>query len=1091
MRDAFRPARWLFWCAVWLAHPVVSGAAEIQFNRDIRPLLADRCFQCHGPDAAQRKADLRLDTEAGARADLGGRQAIAPGNWEQSELIARLVTTDPAERMPPESSGKPLTGEQIELLKRWIAQGAPWQKHWSFLTPERPAVPEVKRRDWVRNPIDAFVLARLEKEGLAPSASADPVTLLRRVTLDLTGLPPTATEVDAFLADPSDRAYERVVERLLKSPRFAERMAVRWLDGARYADTSGYQSDGERFMWRWRDWVLEAYQHNMPFDRFTIEQLAGDLLPAATLDQHIATGFNRNHRGNGEGGIIPEEYAVEYVVDRVETTYTVWMGLTMGCGRCHDHKFDPLSQREYYQSYAFFNSIPEYGRAWKYGNSPPSIKSPTREQQTSLRRLDNLIGLAQVEYDQYLTQLEALQSAWEKSASTAALPDWTVERDLVGHWPLNGDQNRLGPVDSRAIPSAEGAAAVTATGAGAGTAAVASGSAAGAVAAPVFVDGRFGSALELDGSRFIDVGDHANFGFYDKFTLAAWVRPAGEAGGTILSRMTDADEADGWSLVLKEGKLQLNLVKRWLDDALRVESETTLSADEWHHVLVTYDGSRVAKGVALYVDGVETPLRPVLDLLNQTFASKEPLRIGGGNGPAGRFHGRIDDVRIYAAALSADEARVVATPENVSQILAIPAAQRTLPQRDKLQMYFLERAAPAEMRVARERLQNLRRQRDELYESLPTTMVMQELPEARPAHVLIRGVYDKPGEAVTRGVPECLSPWPEGAPANRLGFAQWLVDGRHPLTARVAVNRLWQMLFGTGLVKSVDDLGTQGEWPSHPELLDWLAVEFQSPPTENAPIRAIVPKAHAWDVQSLLRAIATSSTYRQSSRASAELVTRDPENRLLARGPRVRLPAEMVRDQALFASGLIVEKLGGPSVKPYQPDGLWKELSDVDYVQDHGSDLYRRSLYTFWKRTIAPPTMITFDAAGRETCIVRETRTNTPLQALALMNETTFVESARVLAEKALRDGGATADEQLVFAFRRVLARLPREQELAVLRNGLARQRDRFQRDPTAALKLLAVGEWPRDESLDPVEHAAMTAQCGLILNLDEAITKE
>ncbi|RPI84242.1 MAG: DUF1549 domain-containing protein, partial [Planctomycetaceae bacterium] len=624
MPAAFRPVWWLLCCAVWFAgssNGLAAPPAEIQFNRDIRPILADHCFQCHGPDAAQRQGDLRLDTEAGARADLGGRQAVVPGELEQSELIARITSTDPAERMPPAASGKPLSPAQIELLKRWVAHGAAWQKHWSFLTPALPPVPETTRRDWVRNPIDVFILARLESEGLSPAPPADPVTLLRRVTLDLTGLPPTPTEVDAFLVDSSDRGYARVVDRLLKSPRFAERMAVRWLDAARYADTSGYQSDGERFMWRWRDWVLEAYQHNMPFDRFTIEQLAGDLLPAPTLDQQIATGFNRNHRGNGEGGIIPEEYAVEYVVDRVETTFTVWMGLTMGCGRCHDHKFDPLSQREFYEAYAFFNSIPEYGRAWKYGNSPPSIKSPTREQQAALNRLESVVGQAQAELDQQLAPVESLQAEWEKSATAAELADWSIDRGLVGHWPLDGDLRRLGPQDLKAAPPGSSVTSTAATSGNAAGAEVAA-----AAATMVFGAGRFGGAVDLDGSRFIDAGDHANFGFYDSFTLSAWIKPVGGAGGTIVSRMTDAEEADGWSLILKNGRLQLNLVKRWLDDALRVESEIEISPEEWHHVLVTYDGSRVASGVALYVDGAQAPLRPVLDLLNQTFASKEPLR---------------------------------------------------------------------------------------------------------------------------------------------------------------------------------------------------------------------------------------------------------------------------------------------------------------------------------------------------------------------------------------------------------------------------------------------------------------------------------
>ncbi|MCY2964953.1 MAG: DUF1553 domain-containing protein [Planctomycetota bacterium] len=1102
MPAAFRSVWWPVFSLVASVATLFSGTAlaeppaDIQFNRDIRPILADHCFQCHGPDSVQRKADLRLDTEVGARADLGGRRAVVPGKPDESELLARILSSDPAERMPPDSIGKPLSASQIELLKTWISQGATWQKHWSFLPPEAPAIPPVARQDWVRNPIDAFILARLEKEGLAPSNEADRTTLLRRVTLDLTGLPPTPAEVDAFVADPSEAHYRAVVDQLLASPRFAERMAVRWLDGARYADTSGYQSDGERFMWRWRDWVLEAYHNNMPFDRFTVEQLAGDLLPNATLDQKIATGFNRNHRGNGEGGIIPEEYAVEYVVDRVETTFTVWMGLTMGCGRCHDHKFDPLSQREFYQAYAFFNNIPEYGRAWKYGNSPPSIKSPTREQQLSLTKLEGKLAVAQAKYAEFEIQLPALQSAWERTITDGKLPDWTIDRDLARHWPLNGSLDSTGPVAN----GAGGYAARKSQGPGAisNLLSAAPGSTVRSVddpwfvrGEPAFAEGRFGQAAVFDGTRFVEAGDTANFGFYDAFTLSAWIQPSGAEGGTILSRMTDADQADGYAFVLKNGRLQLNLVKRWLDDALRVETEEPIEGEEWHHVLATYDGSRVASGVAIYVDGRPLKLKVNLDLLNQTFASKEPFRIGGGNGPQGRFHGLIDDVRTYAVALSLADAQIVAVPDSLSRILAIPAGQRSEAQRGKLAAYYLEQAAPEELRHARETLLALRRERFELLDSFPTTMVMEEIPQPKPAHVLIRGVYDRPGEPVARGVPQVLSEFPAGAPANRLGLAQWLVDKRHPLTSRVAVNRLWQMLFGIGLVKSVDDFGSQGEWPSHPELLDWLAVEFQRGPEETLEIRGVVPKDHAWDVKALIRAIVTSSTYRQSSKTNPELIRRDPENRLLARGPRVRLAAEMVRDQALAAAGLLVEKLGGPSVKPYQPEGLWKELSDTEYTQDHGSDLYRRSLYTFWKRTIAPPTMITFDAAGRETCIVRETRTNTPLQALTLMNETSFVEAARVLAERALREGGATPAERISFAFRRVLGRPPRDAELAVLRAGWERNLKHYRQNPEAAESLLKVGEFPREEGLDVTEHAAMTALCGLLLNLDEAITKE
>jgi hypothetical protein len=1037
---------------------------RIDFNRDIRPILSDTCYQCHGPDQAKRKAELRLDTEAGALADLGGRSALVPSNLDQSELYQRIIANDPEERMPPPKSGKALTARQIDLIRRWIEQGGKWQKHWSFIPPVRPVPPEVKNDQWVRNPVDAFIAARLERDGLSPSPEADRITLLRRVSFDLTGLPPTPAEVEAFLDDQSANAYEAAVDRLLASPRFGERMAVRWLDGARYADTNGYQSDGERFMWRWRDWVIDAYNRNLPFDKFTIEQLAGDMLPHATLDQQIASGFNRNHRGNAEGGIVPEEYAVEYVVDRVETTFTVWMGLTMGCGRCHDHTFDPLTQRDFYQSFAYFNNVPEFGRAVKYGNSPPMIKAPTAAQQEILREFDERLHAAETELARNEPSIAAAQHDWEKTLDPRSVADWSVREGLRVHFSLDATPQ---PSEPRETPVAnfEGGSAH-------------------------FAPGRIGQAAEFDGMRFIDAGDLANIGFYDKFTLSAWIYPRGSQGGTILSRMTDVAQGDGYALVLAEGRLQLNLVKRWLDDSVRVETERRLAPDTWHHVLVTCDGSRQASGITFHVDGHAEPMRVLLDLLNQPFAAKEPLRIGGGNGPEGRFHGLIDEVRIYDRVLTDAEVQIAAIPEPVAELVNDPRNRPGSPEWKKVRQCFLERGAPDDMRKAFANLNQLHRERERLMDSFPTTMVMREMSEPRETFVLIRGEYTRPGEKVTAAIPGCLPPLPEGASNNRLGFARWLVSPGHPLTARVAVNRLWQMLFGIGLVKTVDDFGAQGEWPSHPELLDWLAMEFAAPSLGQR--NSERPQyARAWDVKRVLRLLVTSATYRQSSRMTPEMQHRDPENRLLARGPRLRLSAEMVRDQALYAAGLLVEKPGGPSVKPYQPDGLWKELADTDYVQDTGESLYRRSMYTFWKRTVAPPTMVTFDEAGRETCIVRETRTNTPLQALTLMNDVTFVEASRALAERIMQDAGPDPDDRLARAFRLALSRPPKPAELKILRAGWNFQRDRFAGDPAGAEKLLSLGELPRDEQLDIVELAAYTTLAGVILNLDETITKE
>jgi Protein of unknown function (DUF1553)/Protein of unknown function (DUF1549)/Concanavalin A-like lectin/glucanases superfamily/Planctomycete cytochrome C len=1011
------------------------SASTVEFNRDIKPLLSDRCFPCHGPDAAKRKAGLRLDQEDSAKASRDGRIAIFPGQHDQSELWHRITSNDPEHRMPPVKSGKSLSAAEIDQIGRWIAQGAVWQPHWAFIPPRRPALPQVERAEWTRNPIDVFVLSRLEAEGLAPAAPAARGILLRRVTLDLTGLPPTLSDIKAFENDPAPDAYERVVARLLASPRFGERMATRWLNAARYADTNGYQTDGPRIMYRWRDWVIDAFNHSMPFDRFTIEQLAGDLLEDPTLEQRIATGFNRNHRGNAEGGIIPEEYAVEYVADRVETTATVWLGLTLGCARCHSHKFDPLPQEDFYKFFAFFNNVPENGRAIKFGNSPPVIKAPTPAQQQRIEALQKQLARLEEQNQVGEPELVTAQTAWEQTIRTQTALDWKP-----------GDHAVALP-EPRIL---DGAPRITA--------------------------GPTGAAFELDGHRYLDLGDRAAFGFYDKFSIAAWVRPSGHDGGTIISRMIDEPEGEGYALVLKQGRVQVNLVKRWLDDAIRVESVVTIAADRWTHVAATYDGSRLATRVKIYLDGKLVPSTVLLDELNQTFQTKAPLRLGAGNGAQGRFCGAIALPDVYARVLDAADLGILATPEPVGAIAALPPPRRSAGQSNKIRRCFLATAAPASIAQLMAMRDAVRGRLAALVEEIPTTMVMEELPVPRPTHILKRGQYDQPGAKVTPDVPGCLSRWPARAKLDRLGLARWLVAPANPLVARVAVNREWQMLFGTGLVKTPDDFGAQGDPPSHPELLDWLATELVG---------------SGWDVKGVLRLVVTSATYRQSSRANPEKLKRDPDNRLLARGPRLRLPAEMIRDQALALSGLLVERLGGPSVKPYQPPGLWNELADADYVQDHGTSLYRRSLYTFWKRTLPPPAMAAFDAPARETCIVRETRTNTPLQALGVLNDVTYVEAARALAERILHAPAASAEARLSAAFQAATARQPRTLELSILKRGLDDHLARFRRNPRAARAFIAAGESTPDSRFDPSELAAYAAVAQLILNLDETITKE
>jgi len=1025
------------------------STAQIEFNRDIRPILAAHCYACHGPDARSRQAELRLDDRESAVADRDASHAIVPGSAATSEVYRRLTTADAAERMPPPESKAPLSAAQIELVRRWIDEGAVWQPHWSLLAPRRPEPPPGQPSDWVRNPIDALVFTRFQSAGRQPAVEADRPTLIRRVTLDLTGSPPTPAEVDAFLADASPDAYERVVDRLLSSPRYGEQMALAWLEAARFADTSGYQNDGPRQMWRWRDWVIEAFNSNMPFDRFTIEQLAGDLLPGATLEQRLATGFNRNHRGNAEGGIIPEEYAVEYVVDRVETTATVWLGLTIGCARCHDHKFDPITQREFFELFAFFNNIPEHGRAIKVGNSPPMVAAPTREQSQSLVDLDRAVAAADARLATFEPAIAAAQQAWERSLSEQGDYDWNLTRALVAHFPL----------DDTAENSSNAAAQTNWIGDPA-----------------TYQAGQLGQAARFNAAAQLDAGDLADFGYLDKFSLAAWVRVNESGGGTIISRMADMPQGEGFSVALEGGAVHVRLVKRWLDDSIRVETREALEPGNWHHVLVTYDGSRLASGVRVYLDGQSAEMTVLLDELNQTFSTKAPLRIGAGGGPDGQFTGLIDEVRVYANVLEPTEAAVVAMPASISDLALRSADRRSAAETAKLRLCFLESHAPAAIQESWSTLVDLRRQRQQLIESFPTAMVMEEMPTPRPTHVLQRGQYDRPGEQVTADVPSCLPPLPADAPRTRLALARWLVDPSNPLVARVAVNRFWQSYFGVGLVKTSEDFGCQGEPPSHPELLDWLATEF---------VRL------GWDIKALQRLIVTSATYRQSSQGTAADWQHDPDNRWLARGPRVRLAAETIRDQALAASGLLVEQLGGPSVKPYQPAGLWKELAtDTEYAEETGPSLYRRSLYTYRKRTVSSPTMAVFDAPSRETCSVRPPRTNTPLQALTLLNDVTFVEAARVLAERAMREGGSSADERISLMFRLVLARQPSQDELRVLNAALDRHLAQYRRDPQAASELGAVGHAPRAAEFDVTEIAAYTVLASLVLNLDEAITK-
>ena len=859
-----------------------------------------------------------------------------------------------------------LSERDVTILTKWIEQGASYEPWWSFVAPVRPELPEVEHASWPKNGIDYFILDRLEQEGLRPSPEADRATIIRRVTLDLTGLPPTPAEVDAFLADESPDAYEKLVDRLLASPRYGERMASTWMAVARFADTLGYQADYERDMHRWRDWVIDAFNRNLPFDQFTTEQLAGDLLPHATQEQITATGFNRLHRMMAETGSNPDEYWVENVLDRTTTMGTTWLGLTLGCARCHDHKYDPITQQEVYQFYAFFNNNAESGVGLKGGNAPPVIAAPTPEQQVRRQELEDKVRAAEKQLADLRPEIEKAQREWERSLGDGSPVASLTNDNLVAHFPLSSE-----------------------------------------------TEARF------DGTRFVDGGTTNRLGPKNAFTMAAWIEPDAPSG-PILTRTSMNPKLSGYQFMLEDGKLQLNLVTGyWMDEAIHVETKEPVVTSGRHHVAATYDGSYQVWGVRVYVDGKQVPLNLLFNAMGYPSLElpMDPLRIGAGGGPD-RFRGSLSDVRLYDVPLSPAQIAALAEPTTIAEIAAIDPTQRTTAQADKIDAYFLENQAiglvdrvrrTARQRRRRQRetdrvtleralaaVKEARREKEAFEETLPTVMVMQELPEPRQAHILIRGNWDTPGEKVDPGTPSWLPPMPAGAPRNRLGLAQWLMDPSNPLTARVVVNRYWETYFGTGLVQSADNFGSQGDQPSHPELLDWLATEY--------------PRID-WDVKGIQKLIVTSATYRQSSRVTPELLTQDPDNRLLGRGPRFRLPGEMVRDQALAIAGLLSPTIGGPSVKPYQPEGLWDTATIDEYDQGQGEDLYRRSLYTYWKRAVAPPSLAMFDVAERDNPAMVHHRTNTPLQALALMNDVTYLEAARMFAERMLTEGGLTDDD--------------------------------------------------------------------------------
>ena len=1029
---------------IFLVFPALLAAepAKLKYNRDVRPILNEKCFHCHGTDAAHRKGDLRLDLRDQAiKPAKSGDIALVPGKPELSQIIARVeLPHDDDDVMPPDKDGKPLTAGEKAILRQWISEGAEYQGHWAFLKPERSPVPKITDPKFtIRNEIDSFIAERLIEEGLHTSPEADRATLLRRVSLDLTGLPPTLEEIAAFEKDTSPKAYETVVDRLLKSDHYGERMAMQWLDFARFADSHGFQTDSSRAMWPWRDWVIKAFNDNKPFDQFTLEQIGGDLLPNATREQIVATGFNRNHRLNGEGGIIAEEWRIENIIDRVETTSFTWLGLTLNCCRCHDHKYDPFSQKDFYSFFAFFNNIAESGTIQgasnrSGGNSDPVIAVPNAAEEQQLASLRKKIDAAQELVTETQLQLPNLVASWESSMDN---PD-ALKKPMWNVLPITEAKSQGG-----ATLTKQADASWLAAGANPGSDTY-------TVTAPL-PEGTFtGILLEAlpDPSlpnQSLGRAPNGNFvltGIEGTITAPSLKRPLkitftrAEADyaqkGYDIKLLLDKDPKNGWAIDGNDPQKRVERNAMFIvEKALRIPAGATLTARLLHQS--KFAGHNVGRF-----------------RLSSTDAEPELASIDGTGGP----------------------------PATVLAVLKTPTENRTPKQRTELEKYY-RLTVESPLRDADYALAEVKAEFEKFERTVPSVMVMKEGP-VRDAFILKRGEYDKPGDKVSMVTPAVLPPMPKNAPSNRLGLAQWIVSPENPLTARVWVNRAWEKFFGYGLSKSTENLGTQSEYPVHPELLDWLATEF---------IRC------GWDMKAMQKLIVMSATYRQSSKLTPALLEKDPENRLLARGPRFRLPGEVVRDQALAIAGLLVSKLGGPSVKPYMPEGVWDDTSKYGdlrgYKADTGEGLYRRSFYTIWKRTAAPPTMLLFDAPTREICTVKRSRTNTPLQALSLLNEVTFVEAARGLAQQMMQHGGTTPEQRIAYGYERATAHAIDPAALKQLSEGLKKRTTEFQAKPAEATALISQGATKADASLPPAELAAYTTTAAVLLNLDRVITRD
>jgi len=1012
----------LSWVIGSLLVPSLSiGGEDLKYNRAIRPILRDNCFQCHGPDSGSRKADLRLDRrDAAIKAE-----AIKPGDLAGSELIARIFSDDAEEVMPPPESHHQLSLDQKTILRRWVEAGAEYQPHWSFIAPKKGEPPAVSDPAWSRTEVDRFLHAKMDEQGLSPSAPADRRTLARRVSLDLTGLPPTPSVVDAFVADRSPDAYEKLVDQFLASPAWGEHRGRYWLDAARYADTHGIHFDNFREVWSYRDWVIDALNANMPFDQFSTEQLAGDLLPNRSLDQQIASGFNRCNITTNEGGAINEEYLVLYARDRTETTSQVFLGLTTGCAVCHDHKFDPFSQKEFYELSAFFNNTTQAAMDGNVKDTPPAVFVPKRVDRGRWVALSGEIKAVRGKLDDRREAARPEFLAWLKAADP---------KSLDSGMPTQGMQLRAGLEDCDAKPTSK----------------------------PV-----------------LEVAQAGDFDSNQPFSFGMWVKPSQDLNGALLARMNDGKAFQGWDLWAEGGKIATHIIHQWEGDALKVVSNNKLPLNAWTHVFVTYDGSSKASGVSIFYDGKAQAATVAADRLKGSIRTEVALKLGRRENSSILQNAQFHELRVYGRALSALEVGTLAETGRAVELLAKSAATRTQGDVNALlDWYLTTRDEPT--RNLRDDLAKLEDEAKSLKGRGTVAHVMNERPEPASAFVLFRGDYDKRRDPVTAETPDALPPMPSHLPKNRLGLAQWLFLPENPLTARVTVNRFWQEIFGNGLVRTTGDFGLTGDSPSHSELLDWLAVDFRE---------------SGWDVKRFFKMLVMTTAYRQSAASSPTAIEKDPTNRYLARGPRYRMDAEMIRDYALSTSGLLVDKIGGPSVKPYQPDGVWEavampESNTSRYKRDSGEKLYRRSMYTLWKRAAPPASMDLFNAPNRETCAVRRERTNTPLQALVTLNDEQFIEAARHLAELILVTPDPSERIRFDELSRRLLNRSLRDPERVVVANSLRSLLDYYREHPDEATQVVSVGESKPNDELPKVELAAWTMLANELLNLDEVLNK-